>query len=240
MLSKTALSIIQFVKTHLPEPVWNVIRSIGTAIIGPVRFAYLSGYWRSTFKRAAVTKSGLPLPWYTYSAIDFLRHREFKNKKILEFGGGQSTLWWAERADSVLTLEGDKDWFDQIKSGMPSNVDLHHVSMLSKEENVSAVEAILAKQEASKYDVIIIDGLYRFEMIQVALTHLNEHGVIICDNAEGYNFYQGFKESGLQRVDFFGNAPGTVLPHCTAFYFADSAFLMSADYPIPVISKSYD
>jgi len=61
--------------------------------------------------------------------------------------------------------------------------------------------------------------------------------VIICDNAEGYSFYRGFLDSGLQRVDFFGNAPGTVLPHCTAFYFADGAFMMNADYPIPVISQ---
>ena len=226
-------------KEHLPEPIWQMIRSVGTAVIGPIRFAYLSGYWRSSFKRAAVTKSGSPLPWYTYPAIDFLKFRNYQDKRVLEFGGGQSTLWWAEHAESVVTLEGDEQWFNDIKQGMPSNVSLHYVSMQNREENVIAVNGVLKQYPQAKYDVIVIDGLYRFEMIEIALKHLNNDGVIICDNAEGYNFCEGFKGSGLQRVDFFGNAPGTVLPHCTCLYFAQNSFIFNAEHPIPVIAHTH-
>ena len=28
----------------------------------------------------------------------------------------------------------------------------------------------------------------------------------------------GFKERGLKRVDFYGNAPGFIHPHCTSLY----------------------
>ena len=55
----------------------------------------------------AVDKKGDPIPWYTYPAIDFLLLRDYRDKNILEFGSGQSTLWWAARAKFVLSLEED-------------------------------------------------------------------------------------------------------------------------------------
>ena len=185
---------------------------------------------------AAVSKSGQPLPWYTYPAIDFLKYRSYEDKMILEFGGGQSTLWWAGKAKYVVTFEGDKGWYEKIKQKIPNNVDLSYVSMGSKEASISHIKNSLKSKQCSKYDVIVIDGLYRYEMIEIALSHLSDEGIVVCDNAEGYGFYEGFKESGLRRVDFFGNAPGVVLPHATSIYFTPSSFVFDAMYPIPVIA----
>lgn len=225
-------------KKFLPSWIWNPIRSVGTALIGPILFAYRTGYWLSAFKRAAVSRNNEPLPWYTYPSIDFLKYRSYEDKVVLEFGGGQSTLWWAHRAKKIVTLEGDKEWYEKIKGKMPDNVDLSYVSMESKEANICQVKEVLNNKDFDKYDVIIIDGLYRFEMIDIAINHLKEDGIIICDNAEGYGFYEGFKERGMNRVDFFGNAPGVVLPHATSIYFTATSFVFSATYPIPVIAKS--
>lgn len=223
-------------KKLLPSWAYNPIRSIGTAFIGPIRFAYSTGYFRSAFKMAAVSKSGNPLPWYTYPSIDFLKYRSYENRIILEFGGGQSTLWWASNAKHVVTLEGNKEWYEIIKGKMPRNVDLCYVSMESREHIGSRVKEMLETKQYTKYDVIVIDGLYRYDMIEIALSRLAEDGIIVCDDAEGYGFYEGFKESGLSRVDFFGNAPGVVLPHATSIYFRPSSFVFDAKYPIPDIA----
>ena len=117
------------------------LRGLGTACFGPILFAHRTGYYRSAFKQKAVQKNGQPLPWYTYPAIDFLKFRNYDDKRILEFGGGQSTLWWANKAESVVTLEGDQDWFNKIKGKMPPNVDLHYVSIETRDINVAQVEA---------------------------------------------------------------------------------------------------
>lgn len=177
------------------------------------------------------------MPWYTYPAIDMLRYRAYENKIVMEFGGGQSTLWWAQRAKHVVTLEGDPDWYRAIKDTMPANVDLHHVSMADANTNVSQVSDVLASKPYAQYDVIVIDGLYRYELIDVACNRLAPDGIIICDNAEGYNIHAGFKDRGLDRVDFYGNAPGVVLPHCTCIYFKSSAFLFDPVIPIHVIAR---
>ena len=185
----------------------------------------------------AITRDGEPLPWYTYSIIDFLKYRNFDSKSILEFGGGQSTLFWAKRASRVVTLEGDKSWYLKIKKEMPYNVHLHYVSMENKFINVAQVNSVLQSEDRQTYDVIVIDGLYRDEMIKIALRLMAEDGIIICDNSEGYGFYDGFKETSLKRVDFFGNAPGVVLPHCTSIFFKSSSFVFSSKNPIPVLAK---
>lgn len=225
-------------KQLLPDWAYNPIRSVATAIIGPILAAYSTGYFRSAFKMAAVSKNGQPLPWYTYPSIEFLKYRNYQNKIILEFGGGQSSLWWACRAKQVVTLEGDEAWYEEIRDRMPNNVELCYVSMENKEMNISDVTRTLEDKKYSKYDVIIIDGLYRYEMIPIALRYLADDGILVCDNAEGYGFYEGLKESGLCRVDFFGNAPGVVLPHATSIYFrSSSCFVFDANYPIPVIAK---
>jgi hypothetical protein len=225
-------------KRFLPSWAWKPIRSIGTAFIGPILAAHRTGYFRSSLKMAAVSKKGQPMPWYTYPSIDFLKYRSYEDKTILEFGGGQSTLWWSGKARHVITLEGDRQWYEKIRSQMPSNVDLCYVSMENSDINVSEVMRTLESKQNSKYDVIVIDGLYRFEMISIALSRLADDGIIICDNAEGYGFFEGFRDSGLWRVDFFGNAPGVVLPHATSIYFRPSScFIFDAKYPIPVIAK---
>lgn len=205
-------------KKLLPPFLSNFIRSFCTAILTPIIFSYNTGHFKSSFKMMAVSKDGKPLPWYTYPSIDFLKSRSYKDKSVLEFGGGQSTLWWAERANSVVAIEGDNKWFERYKRIIPANVSLYKVSMESSATCVSQVKEILNKEKFKKFDVIIIDGLYRFEMIEIAIKFMSDDGVIICDNSEGYGFYEGFKNSGLQRVDFFGNAPGVILPHCTSVF----------------------
>lgn len=186
---------------------------------------------------AAISKLGEPLPWYTYPCIDFIKYRCFRDKIILEFGGGQSTLWWAKYAKRMITFEGDKQWYETIKTAMPSNVDLFLVSMESRERCVSDARNILKTKEYQYFDVVIIDGLFREDVTAIAKQVVAEHGCIICDNAEGYNIYEEFKQSAMRRVDFYGYAPGVLLPHCTSIFFKENCFLFDVEIPIHVIAK---
>jgi hypothetical protein len=224
-------------KDHFPSWVWNPVRSLLTAILTPLSFSFRSGHFRSSFRRVAVSAKGEPIPWYTYPCLDFLRYRSYEGKKVLEFGGGQSTLWWAKRAKHVVVFEGDKDWYEKIKINLPGNVDLYLVSMESPDKCVKEVNKILTDEHYGEFDVIIIDGLFRFQMIDISKKVMANSGAIICDDADGYGFYDGFKDSSLNRVDFFGYGPCVVLPHCTSIFFGDRSFLFDPHHLIPVIAK---
>ena len=91
-------------KKLFPSWLSNPVRNVVTAVLTPITTSYRTGHFRSSLKMAAVTRQGDPLPWYTYPAIDFLKDRNYAGKTVLEFGGGQSTLWWAAHAASVVTF----------------------------------------------------------------------------------------------------------------------------------------
>lgn len=222
----------------LPRQLSSPLRSVVTAVLTPIHYSYRTGHFRSSLKMAAVTRHGDPLPWYTYPAIDFLKDRSYTGKSVLEFGGGQSTLWWAAHASSVVTFEADRAWHDRIKIGMPSNVDLNLVPRENGKQDALHVSTMLATKPIQQFDVVIIDGLTRGDLFDIACNYVAPNGIIICDNAEGYGFYEGFRNRGFSRVDFYGNAPGILLPHCTSIYFPASSFVFDPAVPIRNIARN--
>ena len=229
------------VKRVLPRAFSNLVRSTATAVFAPLFHYYQAGHFRSAFAMRAVDRHGHPLPWYTYPCIEFLKRRSFSGRSVLEFGAGQSTFWWASVADSVLSFETDATWFHEILFSAPSNVALHHVPILHPKDYFSGarelesrVRELLTTLNVPRYfDVIVIDGEYRDEMIPIAVSVLAPGGAIICDNSDSYKcFFERFRGSGFQRVDFYGAAPGVILPQCTSIFFTKSCFLFSSDTPL--------
>ena len=216
-------------KRIAPRWVSDAIRSVGTAALTPLYFSARSGHFKSSFRRAAVSPTGEPLPWYTFPCIDFLRLRDFSGRSVLEFGGGQSSVWWGRCAASVLTFEGDEAWFARIRSGMPGNVDLRLVRGSTPDLRVAEIRASIRAMGERRFDVIVIDGLDRRLLVPIACELLAEGGVIICDNAEGYGFHEALKGRGLSRVDFYGHAPGVILPHSTSIVFRGSSWIFDSD-----------
>lgn len=92
-------------------------------------------------------------------------------------------------------------------------------------------------QKAQGFDFVVIDGLWRTEMIDFAIDMVNEDGIVLFDNAESYRITDEFAQRGFSRIDFFGQAPEVILPHCTSLFFRNTAFVFDARQPIPVIAQ---
>ena len=216
----------------MPSWISVPIRCVATAFLTPLVFSLRSGHFRSSLWRAAVTRKGQPLPWYTYPTIDFLRCRDFTDRTVLEFGGGQSTFWWASRARRVVTFEDNAAWLERLRRRIPDNVALRLVSAADAEACIADVRAGLAEVGESRFDVVVIDGLFRRELVAIACELVAPDGIIICDNAEGYGFHAELLGRGLNRIDFYGYAPGVIQPHCTSICHGDRPAVLDAAIPI--------
>jgi hypothetical protein len=214
---------------RLPAGPAGLVRRWGAALLTPLLFTLRSGHWRSAVLGRPVNRRGAPVPWYTYPAIDFLSHQSLSGRRVLEFGAGHSTLWWAARAKRVVAFEDSPEWFRRLQRDLPANVELHFVSKW-----LEGIEALLP---AEPFDVIAIDGLDRFLSARLSLRLMAPDGAILLDDSEGgwgeqgYPILDLFRGQGFQRIDFHGYAPGVIRPHCTSVFFRGDCFLLSGKHP---------
>jgi len=160
-----------------------------------------------------------PIPWYSYPAIEFLKQLDFSQKRIFEYGSGNSTLFWAKRSKEVYVVEDDKAWYDKIKAKVPENVTYQYA------DNIEAYTTAI-QQYPGKFDIIIIDGNHRYECAKAALEKLEKHGFFILDNSDwSENTSALLRTSDLIEVDMSGFGPINGYTWVTSFYLSRDVIL---------------
>jgi hypothetical protein len=211
---------------------WTAARSFLFMVGAPLRFSMCHGHWRSCYEGIPCNGRGEPIPWYTYPSIEFLERRTFTGRRVLEFGGGASTIWWSARASSVTTVETDPDWCSYLQSTSPSNVNLIFFDKTAHSDT-SLIQMIERCLNSTMYDIIVIDGRPRAQIVEFALNHISPGGAVIVDNAEGYDLLDAIRKHHVSRVDFFGFVPIVTLKHCTSLLFKSECFLLGPEPTIP-------
>jgi len=179
------------------------------------------GHRRSRGSRATVNKDGDPIPWYTYPAIEYLEQIDFSNKTVFEWGAGNSSLYWARVAKGVVSVDDNPEWFQRLETSRPGNQTVHLVQ--GRQEYVG----FIAKANR-KYDVIVIDGSFRYDCSLIAPKYLASGGLIILDNSDWWPKSAGaLRTADLLQVDMSGFGPINRVTWTTSLFF-DRTFRMSS------------
>ncbi|MBA7648114.1 hypothetical protein ES703_55894 [subsurface metagenome] len=76
----------------------------------------------------SINSSLKDIPYLSGNALNFLESVIKKSDRILEFGSGGSTIWFAKNAGSVVSFEHNPDWYKAVKNRFEelnlNNVDL--------------------------------------------------------------------------------------------------------------------
>jgi len=208
-LSKKIKSIIQFVRN--PKELRALLSLRHTGYLNDVG-------WFNAFRIGEpVDKNNQPIPWFTYPAIDFLAGRLNKNLKVFEFGSGNSSLFFAKRVSSITSVEHNKEWFEKIKNSLPENSVIHHVESKSSEQYLQPFIKI-----GRKFDIIIIDGIFRNECLIESINFLAGESVIILDDSERVDYAEGknfLLNKNFKRIDFNGISPGLLYQKSTSIFY---------------------
>ncbi|MEO0405916.1 MAG: hypothetical protein AAF289_01060 [Cyanobacteria bacterium P01_A01_bin.135] len=78
------------------------------------------GWLTAARARLPVDAAEEPLPWWTYPAIEFIATWVRPEMRVFEYGGGHSTLWWAERVQQVITVDHDQNWVTKVAGRLSS------------------------------------------------------------------------------------------------------------------------
>jgi hypothetical protein len=180
------------------------------------------GWQKSIRAGGPVDARGREIPWFSYPAIDWLESRIKSTDKVLEFGAGHSTLWFARKAAHVTSVEHDPAWVDKLRGRVPANVTLLAVT------ETNYLQAV----PKGKFNVIVIDGIRRTDCARRAVKLLAKGGMIIYDNSDRPEDAGGIEylmKSGMYRIDFVGLVPQYGRITCTAVFFRDVAHLKARE-----------
>lgn len=190
----------RLLRTVLPAHVSKELRSFHA-------LAKSYGQLDSMKKWSCVDAHGNAIPWYTYPAIEYLKHIDFTGKKVFEYGSGNSSLWWAARCGRLISVESDGQWYERIQS---IAAGLHNFDYRLATEK----QAYVRHADLDGADVIIIDGLHRPDCADFVLSRLAAGGVepdiLVFDNADWYPAtIKRLKIllAGWVEVDFSGFGP---------------------------------
>ena len=194
----------------------------------------ISGWIRSLRTGRPVDKDGLPLPWITYAAIDFIGAKLDPNMRVFEWGAGYSSLWFASKVLQVISVEDNHEWAEELKMQMPKNVDLRYFP--SKADYVNSIA-----QQMLNFDVIVIDGSHRNECAKICVEKLSIDGFIVFDNSDSSEYDDSmtyFAAQGFYRIDLWGLIPSYLYKNCTSIFFRNPIFLHGMQAPSKQILSS--
>lgn len=135
---------------------------------------------------------GLWYPWYTIGALEEISSWDLSGKIIWEYGGGNSSLWWAKKAALVHTVESDFKWFGFICN---KSEELNMSNLIPYLEEVNEgdqankhryVNRLLCANESP--DIIIADGIFRYEVMEMACGFKRPITLIVDNYQQDYVF----------------------------------------------------
>lgn len=152
-------------------------------------------------------RCGLIFPWFSKPFLDQMMHWRWEDKRVFQYGGGWSDIWFSRYVKELYSVECDLQWVraitdevNQRGGKIMGRLALHSTEAYYQYEGANFAGNLLYREVIpgevelkSKYvnaiyeidgefDCIIIDGSYRDETIAAALTKIKDGGIIICDN----------------------------------------------------------
>lgn len=182
--------------------VWKFLTndSVETASISALRRLVSRGHSKTADTGLPQNWDSSPVPWYTYPFIDFLIDLDTSKWKILEFGSGQSTLYWAPRSAHILTYENSMEWFKKMQKKIPDNVEMR---MFKGEETLAELPEINFQP-----DLIIVDGWKRGACAQRSVEQFGLKPLYILENSDWFpEAAAAMRASGLVEIRLKGFGP---------------------------------
>jgi hypothetical protein len=132
---------------------------------------------------------GCVFPWFTHPFLEVIKKWDLSNKRVLEYGGGRSTIWWAYKAKQIECIETSGEWVNAIieeaqEHGL-SNIRIFTCPCREGETDIaSRMEYItVPRLHIDPFDIVVVDGILRYECMRFGIDLLKRvGGILIVDN----------------------------------------------------------
>lgn len=168
------------------------------------------------FKGIDTLKIGYP--WLTFGTIMTLEYLVQLNKemRVLELGGGGSTVFFANNCKNVVTIETDKNWLRFLIDRLKNYKNVNLVYSANETESINLIK----NEHNESYDIILIDSGWLHDaqgekispnrrlLFETAIPKLKKDGFLIIDNYQHYGMkhfvYRGFEVYTFDEMGYSG------------------------------------
>lgn len=173
-------------------------------------------------KRRTILKK--PLPFLVYEAIEHMESLIGPGTRVVELGGGNSTLWFLARGAEVTTIEHSEEWAREIASETARRLGAEAVSRLTLKvaAGEEAISFAASLQDAS-FDLVLVDCMnaytWRIEGVEALAPKVRSGGTLCLDNSDHPNNWSAVSRLGRdKRKRFTGYAPMCPVVTQTSFW----------------------
>lgn len=165
--------------------------------------------------------------WINFEALKYLRSYLQQTHRVFEYGGGGSTLFFAQYCQWVATVENDEAWFEilsaKIKgkgitywqgffqqgtpetSNQPRKCELpeDYLSKTKGQENLryEAYASVIDQFPDQSLDLVLVDGRARPSCMAHAVDKIKPGGLLVVDNMERDYYHKAFEARYAQLFD---------------------------------------
>ena len=144
------------------------------------------------------------VPAMTDTSITYLDRYINKSHVIFEWGSGASTFWFAERCNTIWSVEYFKSFFEELQIRAQDKIN---INLILKEPDETKHPGYIAKHSSASgksfkdfvhsidkfkdnyFDIIVIDGRVRNRCLDLAIPKLKRGGMIIYDDTNRDHYF---------------------------------------------------
>jgi hypothetical protein len=167
-------------------------------------------------------------PWFAFSSIAYLAALIRPDMKVVEYGSGYSTIWWASRVGEVTSVERSREWLAEVDAALSKHalknahlIPFNKFSPGTEEEIRARCNWDMLSPAVSDYvlsagvlpkscDVVVIDDIFRNEVALAAIEIVKPGGLLILDDSERERYLPTIKllgSLGWSFASFYGSPP---------------------------------
>lgn len=162
-------------------------------------------------------------PWVTYRAVDFMEKVIGKDSLVFEYGSGGSTLYFAQKAKHLTSIEHHKEWYKIVDDVINQRNIVNCEYILREPEPRSGHEYFrsttdtkmafkkyvtsINKFEDNHFDFVSVDGRARVQCVLEAIPKIKNGGYLMLDNSDRKDYFEAemiLRRMGSIEHRFFG------------------------------------
>ncbi|MBP6511367.1 MAG: class I SAM-dependent methyltransferase [Bacteroidia bacterium] len=191
------------------------------SVYSVLRLPYIFKTWMQS-RRSPILEE--PVPFIVMDAIRFLETIVRPGMKVVEAGGGNSSLWFLEKGTHVTTYEHSAEWAGFVQKTVRENpLRFHEKNFNIKVMQGPSALADMALIPDQSLDFVLVDCMNDFtrrnDCMEVLMSKVKKGGWMILDNSDNpVNWVGADLMKGKEMHKFSGFAPMGLFVCQTTFW----------------------